>query len=398
MKARALNTVDSSLAMLKKKGNLSYYVDEIYNPNNFFEGVHHISLFPEDSVIKLENETIKVHVLKKAVHKPLWHPFNVSFFLLQFIKIAKKNRVSLIRGRSVGLSGFLGLVTGKVLRVPFIISLGGNTRLNRELKFRFGDGTRLKMLKKIFADLVEILILRNADCIMVRNAYTQNYVISLKVKEEKIEIVSWILKRDIFDRKMDRNELDRFVEQFNLDLKKPIILYVGRLEPAKQVDVVMEAVPFVLKEKPNTQFIFIGDGSLWEKLKERAENLGVTDKVHFLGYQPTNVVKSFLSIASVVWIPMSGYVVFEAAAFRAPIVAFDVDWHHEFISNGTSGLLVENRDYRKMAEAVITTLENPVLARKCGEGARRKLVEEHNPEDVKRKEVEVYEKILEDFQ
>ncbi|MDH5690012.1 MAG: glycosyltransferase, partial [Candidatus Bathyarchaeota archaeon] len=338
------------------------------------------------------------HVLKKAVHKPLWHPFNVSFFLLQFIKIAKKNRVSLIRGRSVGLSGFLGLVTGKVLRVPFIISLGGNTRLNRELKFRFGDGTRLKMLKKIFADLVEILILRNADCIMVRNAYTQNYVISLKVKEEKIEIVSWILKRDIFDRKMDRNELDRFVEQFNLDLKKPIILYVGRLEPAKQVDVVMEAVPFVLKEKPNTQFIFIGDGSLWEKLKERAENLGVTDKVHFLGYQPTNVVKSFLSIASVVWIPMSGYVVFEAAAFRAPIVAFDVDWHHEFISNGTSGLLVENRDYRKMAEAVITTLENPVLARKCGEGARRKLVEEHNPEDVKRKEVEVYEKILEDFQ
>ena len=197
---------------------------------------------------------------------------------------------------------------------------------------------------------------------------------------------------------MDRNELDRFVEQFNLDLKKPIILYVGRLEPAKQVDVVMEAVPFVLKEKPNTQFIFIGDGSLWEKLKERAENLGVTDKVHFLGYQPTNVVKSFLSIASVVWIPMSGYVVFEAAAFRAPIVAFDVDWHHEFISNGTSGLLVENRDYRKMAEAVITTLENPVLARKCGEGARRKLVEEHNPEDVKRKEVEVYEKILEDFQ
>jgi len=385
--------VDSSLTIFKIKGNLSY-VDEIYNPNNFFEQVHHASLFREDSKVSLSNKTIKVHVLKRPVRKPMWHPANVFAFLLQFISIAKANGISLIHGRSAGLSGFLALFTGKLLAIPVIVSVGGNNRLDRELDFRFGNGTWRKLLKKIYADLVEVLVLRNADCVMARNLYTKNYVVMLGVDEKKVKVVSWSLKKDVFEGKADRTELDRFVAKPNIDLKKPIVLYVGRLEPAKQVDVLVDSIPLVLKDRSDAQFVFIGDGSLLERLRRDVEGLNVAKKVFFLGYQPTNVIKAFLSISSVVWIPMSGYVVFEAAAFSAPIVAFDVEWHPEFITDEITGLLVKNRNYRKMAEAVLRMLKDEALAKRCGKRARQKLIEEYDPESLKEKEIKIYEEIL----
>lgn len=397
-KARALNTVDNSLTMLSKKGNLSY-VNEIYNPNDFFEEAHHISLYPEDSKIKLENETIKVHVLKKIVDKPLWHPANVLFFFLQFIQIARKNRVSVIRGRSTGLSGFLGVLTGKILGIPFIVSLGQNTKLVRELKTRFKRESlsQLEILKETFTELVEVFVVRNADFIITPSKYLRDYACLLKADGKNITVIPWILKRDVFNGKVDRKELNEFITQFHLDAKKPIVLYVGRLEAEKQVDALFEAIPFVLQKKPDAQFVFIGDGSLKEELEQRATNLNVAKSVYFLGFHPTNVVRAFLSIASVVWIPMSGYVTLEAATYGAPIVAFDVEWHSEFISNEITGLLVENRNYRKMAEAVIRMLKDQAFAEKCGERARQKLVEEYNPEGLKKKEIKIYENILNKF-
>lgn len=390
-----LNTVDSSLTMLKKKGNLSY-ANEIYNPKDFFAEVHHISLYPEDSRITLENKTIKVHVLKRVVRKPLWHPMNVLVFLLQFISIARVNRVSIIRGRSTGLSGFLAVVTGKILRIPFVVSLGQDTKLLRQLKadFREGSLSRLEILKEIFIELVECFIVRNADLIITPSEHLKDYAISLKADIDRIRVVPWVLKRDFFTDKINKKELRAFVMKSSLDLKKPIVLFVGRLDVEKQVDVLVEAVPFVLQAKPDVQFVFLGDGPLKEKLKERAASLNAARSVYFFGFQPTNVVKAFLSMASVVWIPMSGYVMLEAAAFSAPIVAFDVEWHREFIASAVNGLLVENRNYVKMAEAVLKMLNDPKSARRYGEAAKRKLMEEYDPESLKRKEIATYERVL----
>jgi len=381
--------------MLMKKGNLSY-ANEIYNPKNFFAEVHHISLYPEDSRITLENKTIKVHVLKRVVRKPLWHPVNVLLFLLQFISIARANRVSIIRGRSTGLSGFLAAVTGKILRIPFVVSLGQDTKLIRELKanFRGGNLTGSEILKEIFIELVECFVVRNADFIITPSEHLKDYAISLKADIDRIRVVPWVLKRDFFTDKINKKELRAFVTKSSLDLKKPIVLFVGRLDVEKQVDVLVEAVPLILQEKPDAQFVFLGDGPLKEKLKERTTSLDAARSVYFFGFQPTNVVKAFLSMASVVWIPMSGYVVFEAAAFSAPIVAFNVEWHSEFIIHEVTGLLVENRDVRKMADAVIRMLNDQSLARNCGTEARRKLIKEYDPEVLRNKEFEIYRSIL----
>jgi len=397
-RVNVLNTVDSSLKMLMEKGNLSY-ANEIYNPKDFFAEVHHISLYPEDSGITLENKTIKVHVLKRVVRKPLWHPMNVLVFLMQFISIARANRVSIIRGRSTGLSGFLAVTTGKILRIPFVVSLGQDTKLLRQLRANFKEGSlsRLEILKETFIELVEWFIVRNADFIITPSEHLKDYAISLKADIDKISVVPWVLKRDFFTGKINKKELRALVTKSSLDLKKPIVLFVGRLDVEKQVDVLVEAAPFILQAKPDVQFVFLGDGPLKEKLKERTTSLDAARSVYFFGFQPTNVVKAFLSVASVVWIPMSGYVVFEAASFGAPIVAFDIEWHPEFIVNEVTGLLVENRDYRRMAEAVVRILRNPKLAKKCGEGARKKLIEEYDPEELREKELEVYRRILNKF-
>jgi len=271
--------------------------------------------------------------------------------------------------------------------------------LLRQLKadFREGSSSRLETLKETFIELVEWFIVRNADFIITPSEHLKDYAISLKADIDKISVVPWVLKRDFFTGKINKKELRALVTKSSLDLKKPIVLFVGRLDVEKQVDVLVEAAPFILQAKPDVQFVFLGDGPLKEKLKERTTSLDAARSVYFFGFQPTNVVKAFLSVASVVWIPMSGYVVFEAASFGAPIVAFDIEWHPEFIVNEVTGLLVENRDYRRMAEAVVRILRNPKLAKKCGEGARKKLIEEYDPEELREKELEVYRRILNKF-
>jgi len=390
----ALNMVDSSLTAFKKKGNLGY-VNELYNPENFFEQVHHVTFFPEDSSIEIENRTIKVHVLKRAANK-MWHPANVLLFFLQVMRIAARNRISVVRARSAGLAGFLGLLTGKLLGIPFIISLGQDTKLLRELNVRFRRN-RLSLweaLRSSFIELVEVIVIRNADFIVAPSRHLKDYATSLKVNQGKITVIPWMLKKDFLEKNVDRNELNRLKIRFNLDLEKPIILYVGRLEVEKQVDILIRAIPLVLGRKSDAQFVFIGDGSLFEWLRRQAEVLSVADQVYFLGYQSIDVVRAFLSVASVVWIPMSGYVMLEAAAFSAPIVAFDVEWHREFIASEVNGLLVENRNYVKLAEAVLKMLDDPKSARRYGEAAKHKLIEEYDPESLRRKEIAMYEKVL----
>jgi glycosyltransferase involved in cell wall biosynthesis len=140
------------------------------------------------------------------------------------------------------------------------------------------------------------------------------------------------------------------------------------------------------------KFIFIGDGSLRKYLEDEVRIY--RKNIIFSGALPLSSVKLFLDQATVVWIPMSGYVMLEAAALGKPIVAFDVEWHNEFIKSGVNGFLVPNRSIDFLSDAVIKLLKNPSLANKYGNNARRTLLHKFNPKSILKNEAKLYTDLL----
>ncbi len=231
---------------------------------------------------------------------------------------------------------------------------------------------------------LEEIVLKDADAVLCPNNFTYRYVVNLGVVPTKILIVPHWLPDHLFSFKFKKSKI---FQENGIDESRPIVLFVGRLERDKQVDVLIDAIPLILKRNPELQFVFIGDGSLLDVLKGHTQELGVERNVWFLGYQDTGTIKYCLAKSSVVWIPMSGFVVYEAAAAAKPIVAFDVEWHQEFVKDGQTGLLVENRNYHKLAEAIKRLVTDPALAELLGKNARSLLEADYDPQRIAEREI-----------
>jgi len=378
---RLLNMVDGgALSDLAKKGVLSY-VEELYNPGNFFSTVYHVVFKEQDLSVPIRNRTIKVLLLKRTRHVPkIEFLINLIYYVIQIIRIPRKYGIDVIRARGPYMAGFLSLAAGKLNGIPVVVSLGGDHRLAQQMEGEYFLHNRLLSWKW------EEFVLRNADRVFCPNEFTRNYVKNLGVKDAQAVTVPFLPTERVFHQKGVQSRIRRKLGWRD----QPIVLAVARLTPYKQVDVLVDTIPLILKAVPRAKFVFLGGGPLMNSLAARCRELKITNSVRFEGFQPTDQVINYLAAASIVWIPMSGFGVLEAAAAGKPIVAFDVDWHKEFIENNVSGVLVRNRDRAQLAGAIIDLLRKPSKARRLGRNAEAKVRRYYDPRKLVDLETEIY--------
>ena len=385
-KLEIINLSGSSLTSLAKKGNLSY-AEQLYNPLNFFDTVHHISFDQNDRNIKLTNPTIEVHILKtvlSGVPVVRWI-INSPLALIQVCRIARKNKVCLIRGRNPYHASLLGLIASRLLRIPFVVSIGGNHRLAHQLMGRYAFNSRF------LSEREEEIVLKGADRVICPNQYSRDYAISIGVSPGKTCIIPLRLLDDIFNFTYQESDI---LSSRGVDINKPIILFVGKFESDKQVESLIETIPLVTRDCPEVQFALIGDGSIKAAMERKVVELGQERNVYFLGFQSTETIRHCLSAATAVCVTMSGFVILEAAAASKAIIAFDVEWHSEFIRDGETGLLVENRNRDKLAEAIRRLANNPGLASSLGKNARSLIDAEYNPQKIREREIAELLKVI----
>lgn len=380
-----------SLAAFKNKGNLTHYVDTLYNPGNYFRRAHIVVFDKPDLSVDLNNPTLRVHYLRHLAFSPrpgrlaryVGRGLSLPYMLFQTVRIVRREGITVIRARNAYLAGLLAVLTGKICRVPVVVSLGGDNRIAQELLGRYYTYSRFLSFR------IEEFALRRADRVFCTNEFTRRYAIRLGVPPEKTRVVPHRVDVHVLsaaDEPAARRE-------FGLG-QRPMVLFIGRFERDKQVDVVIEAIPAILKRHPETAFVFIGDGSMRAELQARCAELRIESAAMFVGYQTREQVAKYLAAASLVWVPMSGFVIYEAAAARRPVVAFDVEWHSEFVEHDVTGLLVRNRDVRHLGEMVIAMLDNPGHARTLAANAERKLREECDEAVLVKQEIREYAEVI----
>ena len=169
---------------------------------------------------------------------------------------------------------------------------------------------------------------------------------------------------------------------------------VTRLEPVKHAVDLVDVFDLIRRESPTATCAVVGDGSQRSEMLARAGELGLDDSLFLLGNRGQRWIASLLVDADVVVAPMMGRALVEAALSSTPIVAYDVDWHSELITDGETGVLVPFGDREAMAGAVLRLLANPGRAAELGSRARRAAMATMSTEAVGRAEREAWQQVL----
>jgi glycosyltransferase involved in cell wall biosynthesis len=170
------------------------------------------------------------------------------------------------------------------------------------------------------------------------------------------------------DEEVERAIADR------LRAPDPVVAYVGRLEREKSVDLLLCAVPLVLRHLPGCKFVIAGAGSCGRELKELARKLKLERNVVFLG--EVEDPAAVLARAHVFVNPSSeegyGLAVAEALAWALPVVAVRSGGVAELVEDQATGLLADTADPHELAAAIIRLAADRELAEELGTRARRR--------------------------
>ena len=164
---------------------------------------------------------------------------------------------------------------------------------------------------------------------------------------------------------------------------QPIVLFVGRIQPLKGLDVAIEALALLPEQVAAgtgaPRLVAVGGPSgpeghaEMERLRRLTDELGIGDRVHLIPPQPHGTLAGFYRAANVLVMPSRsetfGLVAAEAQACGLPVVASAVGGLPYAVADGTSGFLVDGHGPGDYAKSLLKILDDPVLAGELRTGA-----------------------------
>jgi glycosyltransferase involved in cell wall biosynthesis len=161
-------------------------------------------------------------------------------------------------------------------------------------------------------------------------------------------------------------------ELLGIEPDVPVVLAAGRLAPEKGFDVLVSAVPDIVRRCGRFRVIVCGDGPQRAMLERQVREHGVADYVRFVGYRP--LMDAWYAVSDVVAVPSrsegQGLVAMEALARARPVVASAVGGLPEVVRDGTTGRLVTPECPRALAQAIVELLAKEDLRTSMGEAGR----------------------------
>lgn len=186
-------------------------------------------------------------------------------------------------------------------------------------------------------------------------------------------------------------------KKYNLPEEKPIVLYVGRVDPEKRIDVVIKAFQKVSDEMPEALMIIVGDGVDRAKLEKLVKKLKLDKSVRFLGkvlppdlYELYKIGTVFATASE---IETQGIVLIEAAATGLPLVAVDKGAVAEICKNRENGFLCRPGNVDEIARALKEILANIETQKKFSKKSLA-LSKEHDFENTLDRFTNIYQRLV----
>lgn len=262
--------------------------------------------------------------------------------------------------------GYLGLILARFLKLPFLVYAHGNEVFTEKT-----DWAKPKMA------------LQHADYVVAVSQYTADLVRNWGVDDSRIRVIYPGCDIDHFRPLQPSDQLKRSLlgDRSN----DSIILSVGNLVERKGHDMVIKALPIIMKTVPSVTYLIAGAGPFRPQLQQLAAEVGVGDRVKFLGEVLSEQVPELIAISDVFAMPSRlrpeysdvegfGLVFLEAGACEKPVIGGRSGGVAEAVVHGETGFLVDPVDPDDIARHIAQLLSDAPLAIRLGKQGRHRVL------------------------
>lgn len=201
----------------------------------------------------------------------------------------------------------------------------------------------------------------------------RNELVRHGARPDRVTVILNSIDPDAFVRDPSRRAPVR--HGLGLDDDAIVVGAVGRAEPQKRFDLLLDAMVPLLAGASRIRLVIVGEGSRLSSLEEHARALGIADRCVFTGHRSDiadlhNAFDLFVQSSEYEGTPNA---VLEAMAMTSPLVATDVGGTAELAVDGEHGLIVPPHDVPALTAAIDRVLQDPEAAAARARAARRRV-------------------------
>ncbi|MBI4267438.1 MAG: glycosyltransferase family 4 protein [Chloroflexi bacterium] len=279
---------------------------------------------------------------------------NTLVWIVQTRRLMRKIKPDIIDAHYVTLYGYLGVASGFH---PVILTAWGSDIL-------------ITPKQSWIHRLLTRYALKKADMVICDSETMKRELLELSTDPTKIRLVY----NGIDTQRFNPRRVQGFRSRAGIPDNVPVVISTRSLRPVYNVEMLIKAIPLVLREKPETRFLIIGDGEQKEQLSKLAGSLGVSNNIQFLGWAAHDDIPDYLSAADV-YVSTSlsdstSLSLQEAMACELAPVVTDLPANREWVKNGENGWLVPVNDVEAFANKIIHLLKNENLRKQFGKAGR----------------------------
>lgn len=231
----------------------------------------------------------------------------------RFISVLKSAQCDIVHSH-------VHLFSGNIVRLAQKAAVKG-----RIVHFRsMGDGKRRTIKRRAYHRIMRSMVNKHATAILAVGNGTMEYAWGTNWKSDsRCRVIHNGFNLEQFETPADRKGVRN---EFKIPTDSKIVIYVARFIPEKAHSLLLEAASEIVKNRPDTHFLLVGDGVLKPKMEAKAAEMNLQNHVHFLGTRVD--VPRLLKASDCFVLPsfregLPG-VVLEAAVAGLPIVATDL--------------------------------------------------------------------------
>lgn len=292
--------------------------------------------------------------LKRNPLNYLLVPFFIIFQITAVYKLVKKNQYSLLHAHWVIPQGFACALVKKISR-------------QHKLKVLCtAHGSDYFLLNKMMFKGLKKWIYRNIDYLAVVSEAMQKDIIKEHIINGNIGVLP-----------MGVDLKNTFYPRSNIKRSSLHLIHVGRLVEGKGTEYLIDALGLVKQKYNDIKLTIVGDGPLKQALESRTHRLGLTNNIHFHGYEKKENLPDLYSSASIAVFPSEreglGLVIIEAMGCECAIIASDIPSVRDIVDD-KSGMLVEAGNTDFIAEKILQLLDNNLFREQLAVSGRNSVL------------------------
>ncbi len=303
-------------------------------------------------------------------------------------RLMRRDRPSIVHTHS-SKAGIVGRIAARLARVPIIVHSIHGFGFNRE---------QPAALRALLVAAERAVAPLTTHFIAVSRANLEEGQARGIIPRERASLIRSGIRLDAFEEAGARRDEHREAlrEEIGRPSGTPVVGMIAPLKPQKAPLDFVEMAARVAREYPQASFVLIGDGELRDAVTERAASLGLSDRLHLLGWRrdvPGLLAGLDVMVLTSSWEGLPR-VLPEAIATGVPIVATAVDGTTDILEDGVNALVRPVHDPEGAGAVVIRFLKDPVLGSRLAERAQA-VLDQFDIDGMVRAQEALYRRLLE---